>query len=200
MIRAQTKLEFAWGTGDAHGRGDQRQPTADAADAGRDLDIRRVHPRRDPFRRARRVRVWQRRVVAGRAAAGGVARDAADVVPARERDYPPDRLAQPFHRAHRRRNSPTRAASAARTNISTAPARSKPKSAPASSAWPGISPAARSPAATSNTSGSISARAAATSWSRRCSRTATVPTGWSTVLCARKSERHRPVAKRPRRS
>ena len=30
-----------------------------------------------------------------------------------------------------------------------------------------------------------SARAAATSWLRKCSRTATAPTGWSTVSCAR---------------
>ena len=40
-IRALTKLEFAWGIANAHGRRDQREPAADAAGARRDLDVRR---------------------------------------------------------------------------------------------------------------------------------------------------------------
>ena len=53
MIRAETKLTFAWGIATRDGRGDQCVAAAGAADAGRDLDFRRVCPLGDPRVRGR---------------------------------------------------------------------------------------------------------------------------------------------------
>ena len=48
MIRAETKLTFRLGHRHADGRGDQRLAAAGAADAGRDLDLRRIRAFRHP--------------------------------------------------------------------------------------------------------------------------------------------------------
>ena len=115
------------GPRDAHGRGDQRHRNRRRSRCwARSGRYRRIHPRRDPCRRARRVRVWQRRVAARRAAAGRAARDAAALVSAGERDHPPDRLAQSFHRADRGAIRRSRRCGRCSTNTCTAPARSTP--------------------------------------------------------------------------
>ena len=68
--------------------------------------LRRARARGDPGGRGRGARVGQRRVVPRRAARCAALRAAhAELVPARERDHPADRLAQPARRRRPSRRS-----------------------------------------------------------------------------------------------
>ena len=100
----------------AHGRCDQREPTADTAGARRNLDIRRDDPCMPAGRRRRCGRYRQRRVVAGQAAVHRAARDDAGLDGARERDHQGTRLTQHFHHAVAGRTGRSGVAAAARSS------------------------------------------------------------------------------------
>ena len=99
MIRAQTKLEFAWGSPAGCCECINGKQPAERADAGRDLDLRGVRPRvRSTRRRCRRA---SSATACGSRTAARCMRCAPPslLVPAGERDHPPARLAQPVRRA-----------------------------------------------------------------------------------------------------
>ena len=96
MIRARDQADLRLGPRHAHDRGDQCLAAAGTADAGRDLDVRRIRAFRNPrsgggLRATCGNGVWfPRRTSADRAA-----HQPAAMVPARERDHPRTWLAQP---------------------------------------------------------------------------------------------------------
>ena len=181
MIRASTKLDFAWGLA-------LRMAAAiNAADPETMRMIGEIWAYAEFTRAAvataeAEAREWPGGLwTLGERAAACAARHAAAVVPAGERDPAPDRLAQRLCHADRRADGRQGPAAADRPLSARRQGHGWPRSASASSAWCGISPAARSPAATSSTSASTSPPRRATLPATSPSPTAAVPTGWSTA-------------------
>ena len=90
-IRAQTKLEFAWGIATRMLEATNGLTPGDRGDARGDLELRGADPRARSSRPRRAPTSGQRCVVSRRRALPRPARAAAAVVPARERDHPPAR-------------------------------------------------------------------------------------------------------------
>ncbi len=114
MIRAETKLTFAWGIATRMAEAINASLPPALADAGRDLDLRRIRAFRHPCVAevdALRVRQW--RLVSRRAAADCLAHQPAALVSAGERDHPRTWLAQPADHADRRAIRRSGAAAAA---------------------------------------------------------------------------------------
>ena len=178
MIRASVKLEFAWGLA-LRMAGRSTPPIPRPAHDRRDLEPT-PSSRARPSRGRGRAREWPGGMWTPRpAAAACPARHPAAVVPAGERDHPPDRLAQPLRHADRGANGRHGAAPADRPYLPGA------KGMPAEEririfrlAWDFAGSAL--PAATSSTSASTSPRRRAISRAISSSPTAAGPTGWST--------------------
>ena len=94
MIRAQTKLEFAWGLASRMAETINRSAAAGPADAGRDRHVRRFRAHGDVRRRAGCARIRQRHVVPATRARCYPAGGAPDLVSPHQRDHPPARFAQ----------------------------------------------------------------------------------------------------------
>ena len=116
MIRAETKLTFAWGIAT------RMAETINASLPQAQQMLGEIWTFAEFARSAIRasevdaLRVWQRRVVSRRAAADRLAHQPAPLVPARERDHPRTGRAQPADHADRRAVRRSGAAAAAGSN------------------------------------------------------------------------------------